>query len=1552
MFTALADDTDGGDTNKDGDQTQPRAGVWQGVLTAQADDFKYNEFTILRFLVIEHQGTLKASTTWLGNMLHRVVNDVVVPSGVTLTIGPGAIIKFDAGKGITVQSGGILIAQGQAALPVQFTSIRDDTLGGDTNGDGSQNVPQAGDWRWIYLDRGVGTFEYCILRYGGGPQEGGWGPAGGPGKSVIKTSGNAVFQFSQSQIVDGFYDGVLAWGGTNKLVNSLFVGMDRAICAHPGSVVEVLNCTLYDNRIGLLVHGGTLDAVNTIVAASLESGVQYDFGTLQSLAFCNVWRPTNTSGFNYRNTADLTGQNGNISIDPKFQNPQQLNFRLNYVSPCIDAANGTKAPPSDCMGAPRYDDPRSPNTGLPTPFANYADIGAYEFVESAQSDVDLVVVAVAGPTIAMAGELAWVEWTVQNIGAGEIKGPWHDAVYLVRTDNQELVPAQEVLVGQEVTLGPGQTYRARAEIRVPGGIMTDYQWQVMANSRGEIFEGEQSINNAGLSTLSMTLNLPELTMGGAPFEGRFTTAGEAYWLYLQPTPGKDVRISLDLTGEDGLTELYLGQGYLPSLTQFDARQMEKNAADTSLILSDTTANTYYVMVYARAMPSGIASFRLQASEVDFSINKVIPNTVGNAGQATVEIVSAKMRRGTRLSVVANGQRREAVRTRIFTSGKTYATFDLTGFPAGPADIEADQQGTVALGKGVLHIVTGGVGEFYAEISGPANLRLGRTGTWWITYGNRGQVDVPLPFLKFSMPGVQEIRLFDSTLNWAETFVLLALNDQAYLPTLGPGQEVMIEVEAKPGNAPTATAILGIIPGDQVARDTTRLDWQSIPAPPGVSPALWQKELDSLDQRIGRTLGDYYRLLLRDLEDIAAADLPHEYVANLNGKWLFGPESGGFWKPAPIIEVADPPEGLEIPSEGRPITALKIPGDGIKKTHFIVLAVRDYRVRNPDGKKDLDGCEKDAADLKEFATKDLRLPDNQCVQYVDDLNDANTLTKEAFINTIRSLVGKVDADDDVVIAYSGHGGRSPTGRGYLVMNTADPLGNVSPRLFQLLVDELGADRTYFINDSCHSGAFNEQIKPTKTRLIGLAATAADRLSWGNEEVGGRFTSTLKFHLRMCRNLQTAFDMADTLVNLRYQNQVDVERQQDPVLLRPPEVDLNEKPWGDSTRFPTVVQRQLLELATTGDIARSTTLPASIDPNDKIGPGGVGSEHYIGPVDWLPYTIRFENVTNATAPAQEVLVVDVLDTNLDWSTLVLAEVGFNDVKITIPYGFQNYSITNYVKTDPYPVIGEGVFDVKTGTLTWRIQSVDPITGELPEDPFAGFLPPNDSSHRGEGYVSFIVQPRSGLTNGTVIRNMATITFDPTYGANPPIHTPSVQHTIDAQAPISAVSPLAARSPQNVEVNWSGQDTGEGSGIANYDVYVSREAGAYQPWQLAVTNTSAMFAGEPGVTYAWISLARDRAGNVQSVPSLPHALTTTEFYLVRVSARRSGSGADALTAVTLAWQSAAGKQYHVWWTPNLGTAFARVATGLAATPPENTFTHPVAGSGPGYYLIEVSP
>ena len=94
-------------------------------------------------------GTISSNTTWSPQNapVYELSCGVTIAPNTTLTIAPGTIVKAAQGVGLTVQ--GSLVASGTTAQPITFTSLRDDSIGGDTNGDGSSTAPAPGDWTGI-----------------------------------------------------------------------------------------------------------------------------------------------------------------------------------------------------------------------------------------------------------------------------------------------------------------------------------------------------------------------------------------------------------------------------------------------------------------------------------------------------------------------------------------------------------------------------------------------------------------------------------------------------------------------------------------------------------------------------------------------------------------------------------------------------------------------------------------------------------------------------------------------------------------------------------------------------------------------------------------------------------------------------------------------------------------------------------------------------------------------------------------------------------------------------------------------------------------------------------------------------------------------------------------------------------------------------------------------------------------------------------------------------------------------------------------------------------
>jgi PKD repeat protein len=318
------------------------------------------------------------------------------------------------------------------------------------------------------------------------------------------------------------------------------------------------------------------------------------------------------------------------------------------------------------------------------------------------------------------------------------------------------------------------------------------------------------------------------------------------------------------------------------------------------------------------------------------------------------------------------------------------------------------------------------------------------------------------------------------------------------------------------------------------------------------------------------------------------------------------------------------------------------------------------------------------------------------------------------------------------------------------------------------------------------------------------------------------------------------------------------------------------WLREQRTPSLVEFKAddrsgescpIEFEPQNPTATSLTAVSSLDPNEKSGPSGFGTDNYLRDTRSFPYTIHFENVDTATAPAHTVVVTDQLNTaKFDLTTFSFDKVFIGDSILFVEPGLREFVLDKKLNNLGVTARVHGKLDMQSGLITWTFRSLDAATLDEIEDPDIGFLPPNVLSPEGQGAVSYFVKLKNAPQHGEQVKNSAGIVFD----NNPAILTNEHRVTFDLAAPQSAIQPIApVQNTAQFVLNWSGTDAG--SGIQHYNIYYVLNGTDTVLWRGGITGTSALFTGEGSNTYEFYSVAVDNVGNVEETPGFPDAVTT---------------------------------------------------------------------------------
>jgi len=192
--------------------------------------------------VVPISGSISSSTEWSATTtVYKISGDLTIDPGVTLTIDPDVIVKFDTATSSGITVNGTLNANGDFNNngSIFFTSLKDDLIGRDTNGDGTSTTPAAGDWDGIVINSG-GTvnLQGSVVRYGGSADG---------SNAMIYNNGGTLNISDRSTVAYGSDYGIRNSAGTTTVSNSDIGFNNYGLYLDGGSTSITSSSTIHDN---------------------------------------------------------------------------------------------------------------------------------------------------------------------------------------------------------------------------------------------------------------------------------------------------------------------------------------------------------------------------------------------------------------------------------------------------------------------------------------------------------------------------------------------------------------------------------------------------------------------------------------------------------------------------------------------------------------------------------------------------------------------------------------------------------------------------------------------------------------------------------------------------------------------------------------------------------------------------------------------------------------------------------------------------------------------------------------------------------------------------------------------------------------------------------------------------------------------------------------------------------------------------------------------------------------------------------------------------------
>jgi concanavalin A-like lectin/glucanase superfamily protein/HYDIN/CFA65/VesB family protein/CARDB protein/flagellar hook capping protein FlgD len=1110
------------------------------------------------------------------------------------------------------------------------------------------------------------------------------------------------------------------------------------------------------------------------------------------------------------------------------------------------------------------------------------------FVEHAPP-ADLVVSSILGPASVVPGDDLTLSWTLANVGANPARGSIRDAVYLSGDTTWSLDDPLAGVLDRTVDITSGGFYSARITVSTaklsfadasgsvtrPAPSLTPGRYFVIVrtNLRRTLEESDYS-NNTSVGD-SLNASLAMLTLGNRELVP--LVSGQSRYFKLdvpESEEGKTLQLLVDSDRPDFSNEVYLRYGEAPTASIFDYKSDIPFRAAQQLAVPTLAAGTYYVLLHTRAAPD-TEVVSVLARAVGFGVNAIVPAEGGQGGRITVRFDGTGLQSDPTVILEGPGVSVRAVATFHVSATESYATFDLAGVPLGVYDViiredlshfefHEDITNAVTIERDSTEVRLPEAFSVVPPVRRPVEILLKRPGVLRqydyfetaLYVRNNSNNDISCPLVSLSTyPDILTTLRGRAEASFGERR-FLCLSPDGPAGVLRPGGVSLVRIG---GYAPSHGLLVfktRVLSSNGVIQYSFDDQLRSL----GLSPddPDWADAIAKIRLRAGGNWLSFQELLAEAATDISRLGLSDSDPSSLLIKLLADAQATPLSLEAPPgipnLTTGSSPQrqgdSRQAPTEL--LAAQGIAPPGSRRCEILKAACDATNCSQEKKESDNDWlrfvagqfytlCGTDASNFLHWFVNERHdpYPISQDSRLGNDIAHSEEYQRKVELSRryanarIRGYasgscgnggMGDFDMSDDA----EGQIGRLTFTR---PMNNRLPINDCNP---------FWAIHSFQQFDARIANIHWTSSEPSKCergcRLVyraQLVLTFTDNYSFDTDDICTTPVFGCYAHRRSrCGN--TGFK---TVFTATY-----------PIhgVIEPEKLPCGNPDPGDTSR-----------------------VAVSVDPNDIVGPGGVGDGNWIAGNASLTYTIHFENdPTRATAPAQTVVIEQVLDPRLDIRSFRLGRFGFGGLTFDVPANRSSYAIVLDVRESlgVFVDVLAGI-DVTQNRAFWTFRSIDPGTGQVPGNPLIGFLAPNDSLGHGEGFVTYTIGPTSTSATGDSVFARAQIVFD----RNEPLETEEIFNVFDTVPP-------STRVRANVEVIDSvtavlhlvGSDVG--SGLRASTLYVSTGTGAFEPFSMGLTDTTVSFTVEVGKTYRLFSIGTDLVGNMEPMKSEAEAYVLT--------------------------------------------------------------------------------